>query len=147
MNIRTTSTEHMKCVTAVMEVLRDDSRLEAEPFKSMSDTTFENFISDVAGTVGQYLTHFNVDPSNTALVDYIIRSELDSHVLWLNALKENNTITITIDGTDPITGEVKRTNHIELVDTETDRFMESRLARVMRSYRNNNYDIHIHIER
>lgn len=149
MNIRTTSTEHMTSITAVMKVLREDDRLEVEPFNSMSDTEFENFISDIAGTVRQYMTEFNVDPSNTALVDYIIRSELDSHVLWLNALREDDTdkITIIIDGTDPDTGEVMRTNHIDLNDSEDDDRMSCRLARVMRAYRNNNYDIHVRIER
>lgn len=139
-NLRYTETNALHAMARVLDILHADNDYFLNifrVFRTMSDDDFDGFVSGCAVT----LLDINADIGNTRLVEYVIRSEIDYYERVHN---EREPITFVIDGTDPNTGEVMRTN--TLVVEDDDRTC-GRIKRLMLGYRNNNYDIHVRIQR
>lgn len=139
-DLRYTDTTVLHAMVRVLDILHADNDYFLNifrVFRTMSDDDFYGFVSGCAAT----LLDINADLGNTRLVEYVISSEIDNYE---RVHDERKPITFVIEGTDPITGGVMRTNTLVVEDDDR---TSARIKRLMLGYRNNNYDIHVSIQR
>lgn len=139
-DLRYTDTTVLHAMARVLDILHADNDYFLNifrVFRTMSDDDFDGFVSGCAAT----LLDINADLGNTRLVEYVISSEIDNYE---RVHDERKPITFVIEGTDPITGGVMRTNTLVVEDDDR---TSARIKRLMLGYRNNNYDIHVRIQR
>jgi hypothetical protein len=140
MNLRYTDTTALRTMTYVLDILRANNEFllkTCSAFNTMSDDDFDMFLGTCAATI----IDLNIDLDNTRLVEYVVRSEIDSYNFSHNVEPFN----IVVDGTDRNTGEVLRTNTLCIGWHNEDRLCRL-MRRLLLAYRSNDYDIHVRIE-
>jgi hypothetical protein len=140
MNLRYTDSDALRIMAHILDILHANNDYFLRMFHifhDMTDDEFDYFVSSVTGNC----MNMNADLNNAALMDYIIRAEIDA---WERYHNKPVTTTIVVDGTDRNTGEVMYTKEL-LIDSSDERRTCMRIKGLLLGFRNKDYDIHVHM--